>query len=142
MFTEAIETAYKKMTAKGWDKLYFAIDIHDTIAPANYSGISRDFYPEAIKFLQFLTGKKHIKIILFSSCHKKDQEEYIKMLSEQGITIDYFNENPEVPDTLTGCFSTKFYYDVILDDKGGFRKRLFNHLQEVIQDCSFGLGLE
>jgi hypothetical protein len=135
MFTEAIEEAYVKMKAKGWDTIYFAIDIHDTIAPSTYTGVSKEFYPEAVKFLQFLSEKKHIKIILFSSCHKKDQEEYINLLAEQNIKVDYFNENPEVPDTLTGCFSTKFYYDILLDDKAGFRKRLFPHLTEVVKEC-------
>jgi hypothetical protein len=41
-------------------------------------------------------------------------------LFQNGIAFDYVNSNPEVPDTETGNFTDKFYFNFLIDDKAGF----------------------
>lgn len=117
----SIKRAYRKLKERSWSHIYFAVDLHDTIFHANYSGVSLVTFPKSEYMLQYIT--KHcpeIKIILFSSCYEVDQKRYIDILSSKDIRVDFFNENPDVSNTLTGCFDKKFYYDVLLDDKADF----------------------
>lgn len=123
MISDAIKRAYSKLKSRNWDHLYFSIDIHDTIAEPNYSGVSTDFYEEAISALRYLSSLPEIKIILDSSCFESDQKTYIDLLKSYGINVHYFNENPEVSNTLTGCFDIKYYFDVQMDDKAGFDRK-------------------
>lgn len=123
MISDAILKAYTDKISRGWEYLYFLIDIHGTIAASTYTGVSKEYIPEAIKCLQYLSSLPEIKLIFWSSCYLPDQQEYVSDMTKFGIRIDYFNKNPESQNTLTGCFDQKFYFNVGLDDKFGFNPK-------------------
>jgi hypothetical protein len=123
----AIEKAFAQKEKKGWDTVYFAIDIHDTVVVANYkvNDIPKEFYPYAKETLQELTKRSDVKLILYTCSHPHEIVEYLAYFEEHGITFDYVNENPEVKTDLNGYgnYDRKFYFNVLLDDKAGFDAR-------------------
>lgn len=117
----AIEKSYRISLSKGYPKFYIAIDLHDTIMPSTYKkGEFTDFYEDAIKALQYLSSKPNISLILFTSTYKDDITEFLDRMKSLNIKFDYFNSNPECPNDKLGDYSKKFYYNLILDDRGGF----------------------
>lgn len=116
----AVHRAYQNAKVRNWDKIYVAVDIHDSIAESNYKSSMPDVYPEAVRAIKYLNSLPEMVLILFSSCYEKDFDKYIKHFESHGMKFDYFNENPCIPNTTTGDFSKKFYYSVIVDDKAGF----------------------
>jgi thiol-disulfide isomerase/thioredoxin len=117
----AIEKSYKISLSKGYPKFYIAIDLHDTIMPSTYKkGKFTDFYEDAIKALQYLSSKPNISLILFTSTYEDDIKEFIDKMKLLNIKFDHFNSNPECPNDKLGDYSKKFYYNLILDDRGGF----------------------
>lgn len=132
MIHDMVEAAYLNAKKRGWDKIYIAVDIHDTIAESNYKNTLPDVYPEAIVAIKYLQSLPECVLILFSSCYEKDYETYMKHFESFGLKFDYFNENPQVPNTATGDFTKKFYYNMIIDDKAGFRPKHWNQVIEYV----------
>lgn len=118
----AIETAHKKACERKWDKIFVAVDWHDTICASTYSDKGAyGIYEEAISALHEASKCSAICLILYTSSYKAVVEEFIQWCkSEHGIVFEYFNCNPEVKNSNYGDFDKKFYYDVIIDDKAGF----------------------
>lgn len=114
------DIAYKTASERSWDTIYLMVDIHGTIVHNNYSGIAITPYPRAIEALKMLSDRKDIVLILFSSCYPHEYHVYFDMFSCYGIKFKYFNENPVIPNTKTGCFDKKPYFSILLDDKAGF----------------------
>lgn len=107
---------------KGWDTIYIAIDWHDTITESTYDNTTAlKFTTNALKALQLLSFIPKFKLILFTSSYMPKCMELIDVLATHNITIDWVNENPEVENTDFGDFSSKFYYNILLDDKAGFK---------------------
>lgn len=120
MLQRAIQNAYDKFDRRNYDFIYLALDIHGTCADADYHHISSSLYDVVKEPLRVISELPEVKIILFSCCWPKDYQAYIDLFADSGIKISYFNCNPEIPNTATGCFDSKFYYDIIFEDKGGF----------------------
>ena len=119
---KAISRAYNKRIQRGWDLTVYAIDLHGVIMKPTYqnSADSDEFYEDAIPVLKLLSESKTNKIVLWSCTYEKDLAPTIKKLKDLGITIDYINENPTSESTELCDFNKKFYFDIVLDDKGGF----------------------
>jgi hypothetical protein len=117
-----IRKAFKIKKERNWDKIYFAVDLHDTIVKSSYKNQKENIvvFPYAIEALKKLSDNKEICLILFTSSHKKYLFQYFSFFEDHNINFQYLNENPECPSTLLGDFSQKFYYNVLLDDKAGF----------------------
>lgn len=115
-----IERAVQTMKARGWDKIFWAIDLHDTICPADYINPYTDFYPDAKEVLQHLSLRPDVGLILFTSSFNPEVAQVVSWLGKHEIFFDYVNENPECENTRLGNFETKFYFNVLLDDKAGF----------------------
>jgi hypothetical protein len=48
MIDTSIKRAFAKGRQRNWDKIYVAVDIHDTIVHGGYSkNIDKNFYPKA-----------------------------------------------------------------------------------------------
>lgn len=118
--TKAIRKAYENARSRGWDKIFVAVDIHDTITASNYKATMPEIIPEAKEAIQFLNTLPEMNLILFSSCYEKDYSTHMQHFEDNDMHFKYFNENPEVPNTETGDFSKKFFYSAIVDDKAGF----------------------
>lgn len=108
--------------SKNWDKVYVAVDVHETILESDYTSDSKTFkyYPNALDALKMLSDDPFYELILWTSCTDERGEEYIKDFEKYGIDFEYFNANPEVPNTAYADFSRKFYFNILLDDKAGF----------------------
>jgi hypothetical protein len=119
---KAIEKEFKKMKDKGWDKIFWMVDFHDTIMPGSYKKDDGDseFYPDAVEVLQALTKRNDIAIILWTSSYKDYLEKHITRMKDLGIEFDYFNENPYCKSDALCDFSGKFYFNIVLEDKAGF----------------------
>ena len=117
-----IERSFKAAEERNWDRLYWFIDFHDTVGPADYGDESkkRKFYPYAKEVLQFLSKQEEICLVLFTCSHRDDINEMLVFLKENEINFDYINENPECHSGKMSNFSQKPYINVLLDDKAGF----------------------
>lgn len=125
MIAHAVNTAFRKKNERGWTKwprMYWAIDLHDVIIPGTYTrnNEGRQFYPDGKEVLQWLTNRKDMCLILFTSSHKDSINDILIWLKEWGIIFDHINSNPECNDTNLCSFAEKFYMDVLLEDKAGF----------------------
>lgn len=121
MILKSIETAYSNFHSRGFDKIYWCIDLHGTCLKNNYNSNELTWLNEdVVEALKIISSRKECRIIIWSSCH----ENYIPKVREffkiHSIKIDYFNENPEISNTTTGCFTDKFYFSIGVDDKFGF----------------------
>lgn len=121
-FTNLIKKTYIKKKERGWDTIYWAVDIHDTIIPGNYKAgdIPKDFYPFALICLQLITERTDSKLILFTCSHPHEIEQYKELFESHGIKFDFVNENTESENTSFGCFDKKFYFNIMLEDKAAF----------------------
>lgn len=117
-----IEKAYQIKKERGWDKLYWAVDWHDTLFKGMYSKDQKiELYPGAQYTLYILQRTGNI-LIAYTSTPVLKAEEICKYLyNTYGIHFKYINENPEHKAAGDYAdFSKKFYYNVLLDDKAGF----------------------
>jgi hypothetical protein len=116
-----LERAFKTKEERGWDKIYIAIDFHDTIFKGYYqTDQDFEFYPYAEEILQNWTSRDDIVLIAYTCSHAEDFEKVNKWMNSYGINFEYLNENPECGNTDLAAFHKKFYFNVVLDDKGGF----------------------
>ena len=118
---KSIERAYSLLQERNWDTIYWAIDLHGTCIKSNYvSGEYEWINEDAKECLQLISKLPENVTILYSSCYTKETSKIINFFNNYGIYPNYFNNNPEISNTETGCFDTKFYFSVLLDDKAGF----------------------
>ena len=118
----AISRAMQKRRDRGWDKTYWAIDLHDTIINSTYKSNHDDIkmYWMAGSVLRELSRRPSHVLILFTSSHDAYLEKMLQWFDEQGIHFNHVNCNPECPTTELSDFSKKFYFDIIVEDKAGF----------------------
>lgn len=122
MIGKAIHKAFEMAKARNWEKMFVAVDIHDTAVVSNYSGnrIPTMFYPNAKEVLQYLSERPDITLIMFTSSHPHEMQKYKVFFEENGIYFKFINENPDCPSTGYGCYDKKFYFNVLIEDKAGF----------------------
>ncbi|PTB98046.1 hypothetical protein C9994_00380 [Marivirga lumbricoides] len=122
MITKAIKKAFELAKTRGWDKTYWAIDIHETILEPNWSDneLPTKFYPLAKEALQILTCRRDICCILYTCSHPSEIEKYCALFAAHNIYLSYVNENPEVINKRYGNYSKKPYFNVLFEDKAGF----------------------
>jgi len=117
-----LQRAIYRSIEKGWDKVYVAIDLHETIVKPSY--IKQDggfeFYNYSKEVLQYLSNLDYIVLILYSSILEEQKEEILNFFKVNNIHFKYINENPEVEDTEYASFKDKFYFNLLWDDKCGF----------------------
>lgn len=119
-----IKKAYTNKKAKNWEKVFWTIDVHDTIFYGLYERLQENvFYPFAKEVLQFLSSKDDVVLILFTCSYEDEIYRIIKYLNCTDIHFDYVNENPEVSNTTYGDYSKKMYCNILLEDKAGFEPK-------------------
>ena len=93
---KAIKIAFSLNDAKKYPKIYIAVDLHDTVIPANYkNGVFEKPYEGAVKALSFLSQLEDVCLILFTSSYPENVPGIYEEMEKYGIFFDYFNENPE-----------------------------------------------
>jgi hypothetical protein len=115
----AIQKAYQTARARDWDTIYVLVDCHDTIACSNYRDAEMEFYLEAIQALKALGAFPEVYLTLWTSCYEQDAKRILERLEELDVVFHSFNQTP-VGNTITGCFDSKPYFSVLIDDKAGF----------------------
>ena len=138
MNTFNFKKAFELKSRRGYDKLFIAVDLHDTVIKGTYTRYNDDrkIYPGCVEFFQWAKKRKDVVLILWTSSHRDSVDDILKWLNLHGISFDYINENPEVPSDNLCDFSGKFYFNVLLDDKGGFEGEtdwnlIINELKEI-----------
>ena len=122
MITKSIVKAFKIANERNWEKIYVAVDIHDTIVVSNYSTseLPTEFFPNAKYVLQYLSKRKDVILILYSSSFPWQMRQYIDFFKSFDIKFKYANCNPEVENKNYGYYNDKFYFNVLIEDKAGF----------------------
>lgn len=122
-----IPRAFRQMRERGWDTLYWCIDLHDCIIPTRfdtslggYCDSILQFYEGAEETLKMLSDNSKMCLILWSSSYDKDLNDVLEWIESHGIHFDYLNENPEAQNNDKSCFNKKFYFNILIDDKAGF----------------------
>ena len=114
-----IERTFKLKAERNWQTIYFAIDAHGTLIKPTYNEVI-DFYPDAIEVMKWLNARADIVTILWTASYPAEIAKFLEESFKQGIKFDFVNSNPLEQNSRLGCFTRKFYANVILDDKGSF----------------------
>jgi hypothetical protein len=137
------EKMFEHSFKKEWYETYFAIDVHGTILLPNHRKdyLEANFYPYAKETMQLLSARDDIKLIMTTSSYPKEIEFYNNIFISNNIIFDYINENPEIDSTkgFFGYYEKKFYFNIMLEDKAGFRPerdwkqlyKLFKHYEKI-----------
>ena len=114
-----IESTLNQKSVRGWDKLYWSIDLHDTVITGKYNkfNLGAELYPYAKETLEFLYKSETHRTILWTSSYN---DAILDLCKRFGLNFHYFNENPECPNGELCDFSKKFYFNFLIDDKSGF----------------------
>jgi hypothetical protein len=122
MITRAIKNCLENAKVKGWEKTYWAFDIHGTmLKPTFKTGVvSTEFYPYAKEVMQMLSRQKNIVRILYTCSYPEEIVQYLKYFEAFDIRFDHVNENPDVCTGAYGHYDRKFYFNVLFEDKAGF----------------------
>lgn len=114
------------MEKRNWDRIYWFIDYHGTIAVPDYLDNSKKnkFYPMAKIVLQYLCKRKDTCLILWTCSHDNDVIKILKWLKENEIYFSYVNDNPECKTTSRVNVDMKPYYNILLDDRAGFEPEI------------------
>jgi hypothetical protein len=135
--TRAIDSAYVMKKERGWDKIYFAIDLHGTIIKPGRN-IVMEFYEGAKETLQYLSQQKDIVLILYTSTKIPALVPFLSWCDENEVNFKYINENPECANTHDGDYSKKPYFSILADDRSGFDP----HVDWVAVKHSFQFNIE
>lgn len=116
-----IKNVLENREKNGYEYIYFLIDVHNTILIPSFDNEETfQYYNNAKEALQMLSNCKFIKMIMWTSSYPEKIRMYLNHFKENGINFDYANENPLMSNSSFGCFDTKFFYDIGIDDKFGF----------------------
>jgi hypothetical protein len=116
---QQITETYNIQKTKKWNKLYWIIDLHDTIITGTYNKFNEGaiIYPYAKETLDYLYSHKIHQSILWTSSHDDAIDNILKRFD---IRFNYHHINPECPNTSICNFDRKLYFNFILDDKALF----------------------
>ena len=119
-----IRRTFEMKKAKNWPEIYWCIDLHGTIIPSGKTESDQTdaakFYPGAQEVLEWLSNRKDILIILWTSTPAARIPNVLEWLEDNNIHFDFVNHNNHAKDTPRSDFSKKFYFNVLLDDRAGF----------------------
>jgi hypothetical protein len=117
----AVKRAYGVMEQRGWDTVYWAVDLHGVCLESNYKQGGYQWINQTAKeTLQLISMLPESKIILWSSVHANEQYDIIKFFRDADIAVFDFNQNRFEKSNHCSNFDEKFYFSVLLDDKAGF----------------------
>lgn len=119
----AVDKVLSMKEKRGWDKIYWAIDLHDTIISGTYNKNNEGYtmFQYADMVLKHLTQSEQHKLILWTSSYEDPIKNILDDLANKDILFDFFNENPLESNNELCNFSKKFYFNILLDDKAGFQ---------------------
>lgn len=118
---KAIDKAFETMQKRGWNKVYFYFDIHETILYPDYNNTDPlKFYPFAKEVLQHLSQRDDVAIGLYTCSYPEQICRYLEFFESHNIRFEFANKNPDVKNTTYGYYQDKPYFNVLFEDKAGF----------------------
>lgn len=130
-----IENTYRQKIERGWDEVFWCIDVHNTIIPGLYDIAQKfEFYPDAKEVLQFLTRKTDVVMILYTCSHQKETAKMQTFFNANGVTFKYVNTNVDVPSTALGNYEEKPYFNILLEDKAGLEKEDWKAIRKLLEE--------
>jgi hypothetical protein len=132
----AIENAYIKTAKRKWDRVYWALDLHDTCIKATYEANKPHTYewinPYVKSALKRLQAHPETCLILWSSVHEAEKVHYLNFFANEGIHVSGFNHNPFETGSESCCVDEKFYFSILVDDKAGFDQSEWLHIPDFV----------
>lgn len=126
--------SFKVKEFRNWEKIYVSVDIHETMMiPTWTRDKSEVFYPDCLDVMRYLSNRKDVCLILWTSSLKEDITDYKTLFESLGIKFEYVNSNPEVEHVTYANYNDKFYTNVILDDKAGFLPQDWTELKKYFE---------
>lgn len=120
---QTITEQHEIARGRGWDRVYWAIDLHSTLIKPNYAagaGGYISYYQGSTAVMRELTQRTDSTLIMYTCSWPKEIERYREVFKTDGIVFDHVNENPDVKQTGYGYYFDKPYFNIMLDDKAGF----------------------
>ena len=116
---DVIRRALEVRTNRGYEYIFWAIDLHDTIIEGKYNRFNDGarIFPFAKEVLDRLYNSNIHRTILWTSSHQDAMDEILKRFD---LRFHYINENPKCKSDKLCDFSKKFYFNILLDDKSAF----------------------
>lgn len=114
-----IERSFKMKDERNWDTLYVATDLHSTIIKPHYND-TVEFYPDSIEVIKWFNSRPDFRVILWTSSYEPEITAFLIEAHKKGIRIDFVNSNPLEQNSKKGCFTRKFYFNILLEDRAGF----------------------
>lgn len=133
---DTIKKEYKRKEAKGWDKIYLFLDLHETVIYPDYNNKEPiKFYEHAKECLQFLSKIKEIELGFYTCSYPNEIEKYKIYFEELDIKIIHINNNEDVSDTRYGYYKDKPYFSLVFENKAGWNSEndwlpVFNWFKE------------
>ena len=116
-----IEKSYELKNIKKWEKVFWMIDVHDTIFPGYYmKNQLLNFFPHSKDVLQFLTKQDDACLILYTCSYEHEINKMLSHFEKNNIHFEFTNKNEHVSNTSFGCYTKKPYFNILLEDKAGF----------------------
>lgn len=119
-----IRKTFEMKKVKGWPEIYICIDLHGTIIPSGTSSKDKTdnlvFYPYAQEVLRWMSNRKDIMMILWTSTPIERIPKVWQWLNDNEIYFDFLNGNTHALSTPRSDFEKKFYFSIGLDDRFGF----------------------
>lgn len=132
-----INETWKQKINKKWDKLYWAIDLHNTVITGVYNkfNIGCELYPYAKEVLDYIYLHNTHTSILWTSSYDDAVDDVLRNFN---LKFNYMHSNPECKSTELCNFDNKFYFNFLLDDKALFDpmkdwKIIYNALKKLDQ---------
>lgn len=118
-WTQIIQHVLKQRIERKWEKLYWCIDLHDTIITGTYNRFNSGsvIYPYAKETLDYLFNSPDHYTILWTSSYMTSIQDVVQRFD---LNFNAINCNPECHNTTLCDFQSKFYFNFVLDDKAGF----------------------
>ena len=133
MITRTITRQFQIAKERGWDRTYWAIDLHGTVIKPNYRDdeLPTDFYDHALESMRLLTDRSDVRLIMYTCSWPEEIERYVTKFKAEGVHFDHINKNPEVESKGYGHYEDKPYFNILLDDKAMFDPDV--HWQEILR---------
>jgi hypothetical protein len=120
MIVKAVDRAYRVMHERGYNRVYWAIDLHGVCLHSNYeTGGYAWINEDAPRVLKLISDRPESVIILWSSVHDREKSDIMQFFGKHGIAVHGINANPYEGNDVV-CVEEKFYFSILLDDKAGF----------------------
>lgn len=120
---DTIRSQYAIARSRGWDRTYWAVDLHSTVIKPNFkSNMAHqvEYYDDAREAMRAISERADARLIMYTCSWPTEIATYMTTFARDGIVFDWVNENPDVNSTDYGCYTQKPYFNILLDDKAGF----------------------